>query len=201
MPASPVTSELDPLACAAFIVAAFVLAGLVQAAWLRSPLSRRLALPLDGRATFRGRRLLGDNKTLRGFAVIVPAAGAAFFLLAHVVPTGSAAGASGLWALSPGGYGLLGLWAGLGFMLGELPNSFVKRQLGIPPGGAPVRPPAKLVCFMADRLDSIAGMLAALSLLVPTPWQTWVCLLVVGPGIHWSFSLLLFALGVKAVAR
>jgi len=191
-------SEPDPLACALFLITAFILAGLVHTAWLRSRVSRPFAIPLDGGLTFRGRRLLGDNKTLRGFMGIVPAAGATFFLLAGVLTAGSSPLASALWPLSPGGYAVLGLGAGLGFMLGELPNSFVKRQLGIPPGAAPRHWLAKLPCFLVDRLDSIAGMLAVVSLLASTPWQAWIYVLVIGPGIHWVFSLLLFWAGVKA---
>lgn len=188
----------DPLASAAFIVAAFVLAGLAQAAWLRTGFSGRLAVPLDGGLTFRGRRVFGDNKTFRGFVVMVPAVGAAFLVLALLLAASPAGPSSGPWPLSPGQYGLLGLCAGFGFMLGELPNSFLKRQLGIPPGGAPADSRGRAICFLLDRLDSIAGMLLALAPIVPVPWQTWAYVLLVGPAIHWSFSLLLFLLGVKA---
>jgi CDP-2,3-bis-(O-geranylgeranyl)-sn-glycerol synthase len=190
-------SDPDPLACAAFLVAAFSLAGVAQTLWLKSPLSRRFAVPIDGGRRFRGRRLFGENKTLRGFVVMVPATGAAFFALAGLL-AGGTAGPGGPWELSPAAYGLVGVCAGLGFMAGELPNSFLKRQLGIPPGAAAFGPVARPLFFMLDRLDSIAGMLLVLGLLVATPWQTWLYLALVGPGIHWFFSLVLFALGVKA---
>jgi CDP-2,3-bis-(O-geranylgeranyl)-sn-glycerol synthase len=191
---------VDPLACAGFLVAAFVLAGAIHTLWLRSPLSRPLAVPLDGGATFRGRRLLGENKTLRGFAAIVPAAGAAFAGLAWVLGAGGTARLPGLWALGPAEYGLLGLAAGFGFMAGELPNSFAKRQLGVAPGAVPRGRLPRLACLAADRLDSILGMLAVVSLIVPTPWQVWAYVLAVGPAIHLGFSALLFAAGVKARA-
>jgi CDP-2,3-bis-(O-geranylgeranyl)-sn-glycerol synthase len=191
---------VDPLACAAFLVAAFVLSGVVHTAWLRSPLSRPLAIPLDGGVELRGRRLLGDNKTVRGFAAIVPATGATFATLAWVLGAGDATRPPGLWALGPLEYGLLGLGAGFGFMVGELPNSFVKRQLGIAPGTVPSSRLPRLACLAADRLDSILGMLATVSLLVPTPWLVWAYVLTVGPAIHLGFSALLFAAGVKARA-
>lgn len=192
-------AAVDPLACAGFLVAAFVAAGLVHTLWLRSPLSRRLAIPLDGGLTLRGRRLFGANKTVRGFVAIVPAAGAAFAGLAWALGAGDGA-AAGLWPLGTAQYGLLGLCAGLGFMAAELPNSFVKRQLGVAPGAAPRGRLARLGCFVADRLDSIVGMLAAVSLLVPTPWLVWAYVLAIGPAIHLGFSALLFGLGVKARA-
>jgi hypothetical protein len=192
-------SSVDPARAALFLMAAFVLAGLLHSAWLGSPRSRAWQIPLDAGRTFRGRRLLGDNKTIRGFAIMTPAAALSFAALA----TGAALlspGETGLWSLSILQYAALGAWAGLGFMLAELPNSFIKRQLDIAPGAAPRSPLAATACFIVDRLDSIVGMLLAVSLAVPTPWATWAWVLIVGPAIHWSFSVLLFRLGVKARA-
>lgn len=187
-------TRLDPLVCAFFLLAAFTLAGIAQTAWFASPVSRAFARPLDGGRMLRGRRLLGANKTMRGFVVMVPAAGAAFALLAAA--SGDPARA-GLWVLPTAGYALLGAWAGFGFMAGELPNSFVKRQMNILPGDAPEGRLSTALQFMVDRLDSGIGMLAALSLVVPTPAMVWVYVLVIGPAIHWSFSLVLFRLGLK----
>jgi CDP-diglyceride synthetase len=188
----------DPLACATFLIAAFVLAGLLHSAWLRASLSRRFAVPLDGGRTFRGRRLFGENKTLRGFVVMVPAAALAFLGLVLLLSAAFGELPPGLWRLSLVEYAALGAWAGFGFMLGELPNSFVKRQLNVAPGEAPRGRTAAAVSFVVDRLDSIVGMLTAVSIAVATPWATWAYVLALGPAIHWSFSVLLFRLGVKA---
>ena len=184
----------DPFACALFLLAAFTLAGVAQTAWFAAPASRAFALPLDGGLRLRGHRLFGANKTARGFVVMVPAAAAAFTLLA--LASGDPARA-GLWALTPGGYALLGAWAGFGFMAGELPNSFVKRQLDIAPGAAPRARAWTVLQFVVDRLDSGIGMLAAVSVAVHTPPMVWVYVLLIGPAIHWSFSLVLFRLGLK----
>ena len=187
---------IDPLACAAFLVVAFALAGCAQAVWLGAPTSRRLAIPVDGGWTFRDRRLLGDNKTLRGFVVMVPATGIAFLIVSFVATRT----VPGLWPLTPVEYGGLGALAGAGFMIGELPNSFLKRQLGIPPGAAAEGPVARRVFFVVDRLDSIAGVLAALALAVPVPFATAAYALIVGSVVHGGFSLVTFRLGGKARA-
>jgi hypothetical protein len=189
---------VDPLRGALFLIVAMIIAGLLHSAWLRSSLSRPLQIPLDGGRTFRGRRIFGDNKTVRGFVVIVPGAALSFAAVAAGASLAAGEVPAGLWRLSIGEYAALGAWAGLGFMLGELPNSFIKRQLDIAPGAAPGAPAAMLASFVFDRVDSILGMLIAVSVVVPTPPGIWGWVLVLGPAIHWSFSVLLFWLGVKA---
>ena len=196
MTAIPAASP-DPVACALFLVTAFVFAGFAQTAWFRSPVSRSLAVPLDGGLTWRGRRVFGENKTVRGFVVMVPAAAMAFATLATAAGD---ARLSTLWPLSTSAYAALGAWAGFGFMTGELPNSFIKRQLGIRPGDAARTSCAAFAQFLVDRLDSGIGMLAAISLAVPTPWLTWAIVLLVGPPLHWGFSVFMHHLGLKARA-
>ncbi|HSL23095.1 MAG TPA: CDP-archaeol synthase [Vicinamibacterales bacterium] len=191
--ASDALTGLDPLSCAGFLLLAFTLAGAVQTAWFAADRSRALAIPLDGGLTLRGRRLFGANKTVRGFVVMVPAASVSFAALAAAIDPA----AYGLWPLATGGYAALGAWAALGFMAGELPNSFIKRQLGIPPGAGAITRPGLALQVLFDRVDSGVGMLAAVALAVPTPWTTWATVLLIGPFIHWCFSLTMFRLGIK----
>jgi CDP-2,3-bis-(O-geranylgeranyl)-sn-glycerol synthase len=186
---------MSAAACAWFLIVAFVIAGMAQTAWFVAPLSQRLAWPIDGGATFRGRRLFGANKTVRGFVGMVPAAALAFALVAAMTRDPAAAG---LWPLPISGYLLLGACAGFGFMAGELPNSFVKRQLGVAPGDRARSPWIAPVQFVVDRIDSGVGMLIAVSLVSPTPPVTWLLVLAIGPTFHWAFSVAMFYLGLKA---
>jgi CDP-diglyceride synthetase len=187
----------DALARALFIIVAFVVAGIAHSAWLGSRLSTKLYISLDGGARIRGRRVFGDNKTVRGFVVMIPAAAAAFWVLFVAASSLAPSVAENLWPISARDYAVLGAWAGLGFMLGELPNSFVKRQLDIAPGQTPRSPVWAVVSFVVDRIDSIVGMLIAVTIVAPTPWLTWVFVLLIGPAIHLAFSVLLYRLGVK----
>src|SRR5262249_53233713 len=102
------TPTLDPLSCALFLTVAFIVAGFAHSAWLRMPASRRLLLPIDGAATFRGRRVFGENKTVRGFIVMVPAAAASFAFFHALVSRVAPSVASDLWRLDSVGYGALG---------------------------------------------------------------------------------------------
>lgn len=184
----------DALACAALLVVAFVAAGFAQTAWLGSRLSRPLAIPLDGGAMWRGQRILGDHKTVRGFLVLP---GVVALMLASLGPAATARGVA-VWPLDAVSYGVLGLAAGLGFMLGELPNSFLKRRLGVAPGATAPSGALRSALLVTDRVDSILGLLVTVSLLVPTPWVIWVLLLGPGALLHLLFSALLHLRGVKA---
>ena len=190
----------DPLHRGLFLILAFVLAGLLQSLWLKNRYSQRLAIPLDGGRMFRGRPIFGENKTLRGFVVMIPAAALSFIALAIILSLPQGATPATLWKLTPAGYAALGGWAGFGFMAGELPNSFIKRQFGILPGQAPASSLTRAICFATDHVDSIVGMLAAVTVAVPTPWTTWLWVLALGPSIHLLFSWWLFRMGIKGRA-
>ena len=190
----------DPLHCGLFLILAFVLAGVLHSLWLKNRLSQALAIPLDGGRMLRGRPILGENKTLRGFVVMIPAAALAFAVVSALLSLPQGVPPATLWQLTPTGYAALGAWAGFGFMAGELPNSFVKRQLGILPGQAPASRPTRAICFIIDHIDSIVGMLVAVTIAVHTPWTTWLWVLILGPSIHWLFSWLLYRMGVKGRA-
>lgn len=103
------------------------------------------------------RQLFGANKTWRGF-VVVPLLTAlgALLLLPGELLLGENAPIGIAWLL-PAGF-----LAGLGYMLGELPNSFFKRRLGIAPGATPERGRAFFV--LLDQLDSGIGVALAYAL-------------------------------------
>jgi hypothetical protein len=108
--------------------------------------------------------------------------------------------ATGRWALPLEVYGALGLLAGLGFMLGELPNSFVKRQLGITAGQPAPGRLTRPLFFVIDHIDSTCGVVAMLLLVVPVPAWTVAYVLAASLIVHTAFSRAAFHLGGKARA-
>ena len=140
-----------------WIALPLIASGLVHLAVMKLDLLPALRrLPLDAGRTFRGRRLFGDNKTWRGAIVTIgsttvaawalAALGACCWPLPTLVPFAAA---------HPVAWGLL---LGTGYIVGELPNSFAKRQLGIAPGAAG-HGLAGRAFWVADQLDSLIGML------------------------------------------
>ena len=187
----------EPIACACIIVLAMSAAGVVHTLWMRSAWSARFALPIDAGTTWRGRRVFGRHKTIRGFLALVPAAGATFGIVALVRDSLPGWWAAGIWDVSAASLIALGAWAGFCFMAGELPNSFYKRRLGIEPGCVPQRGWSRALCLVADRIDSTLAVLAGLWLWVPVPWLTWGLVLLLGSLAHFGFSAVLYCAGVK----
>jgi hypothetical protein len=86
----------------------------------------------------------------------------------------------------------LGLLLGLGFVIGELPNSFIKRQLDVPPGAH-----GGFWHTLADQLDSVIGALLTLSFIWVPPLRVWIVALVLGTGLHMAVNGVFVLLGVK----
>jgi CDP-diglyceride synthetase len=161
---------------------------------IRHDLLRRLRVPIDLGRTYRGRRLLGDNKTWRG--VLIMAAGASLAMASQQrcrVPV-----------LELFDYGTVNGWLcgallGAGFVLGELPNSFLKRCWGVPPGGQ-AKGPAYWPFTLLDQVDSIAGCALTLALVWPPPWRVVAAGVVLGGVAHVAFNLVFVRLGLKGRA-
>lgn len=191
------TAAPDPAGAAAFLILAMSVAGIAHVLWLRSTVATGFCQPVDCGLTLRGRRLFGDNKRWRGFLVLPVAAATSFAALGSARDWMPQWLAQGMWPLQVPQYALLGFVSGLSFMLAELPNSFLKRQLDIDPGDLAPGRGLRAAFFLADRLDSLLGMLIAVSLLVPVPALTWIWMLLVAPTVHALFSGLLYASGIK----
>jgi hypothetical protein len=182
---------------ALWLVAAIMAAGSLHVLWLKSRLSAPFRRPLDSGRHWRGRPLLGRNKTLAGLMVMPPATGLCFAAVGSLRPHLPAWLEAGTWNLPLAAYATLGFTAGLAFMLAELPNSFLKRRLGIGAGEAAPQGLRRWLLMALDRCDSTFGVLVVLTLAVPMTAATWLWVLLMGPAVHALFSLWLRILGVK----
>jgi len=181
---------------ASWMVAPVLAAGLVHVVVLKTGALRRLAVPLDGGRTLRGRPLLGPGKTWRG-VVLMPAATA----LATAVTVGLGRRLPPDRAPFPGcrvNPWLLGAVLGLGYCAGELPNSFAKRRLGIPPGGRGRR--LRWLQYVVDQTDSVAGCLVALRLVYRAGPVELALAAGLGAGVHVAVDRLMAAIGLRRPA-
>jgi CDP-2,3-bis-(O-geranylgeranyl)-sn-glycerol synthase len=168
-------------------------APILHAPVLRYDLMRALRRPLDGGRTLGGRRLLGDNKTWRGALCMV-----AGVVLATVV----------LWrwpwwrdqlphAVRASSPALVGLLIGLGTVGGELPNSFLKRRLGIAPG-ARRRSLSGAALAVLDQGDLVLGIWVALLPVWTMPvWLAAIAFVAVS-AVHAVVNVVGYAIGARA---
>jgi CDP-2,3-bis-(O-geranylgeranyl)-sn-glycerol synthase len=133
-------------------------------------------VPMDfGRSFPDGRPVFGRNKTLRGF----------FFGLA----VGTAVG---MLETAIFGYPILfGLLLSLGALTGDLVGAFVKRRIGIAPGG---------LLPVIDQVDFIVGaLLFSLSLPLETfSWELALVVLLITPPVHLLTNFAAYKLGLKS---
>ena len=175
-----------------YLIAPLVLAGVVQAAVIKRRLWPALARPLDGGRMYRGRPIFGVNKTWRG-VIVMSAASLAGTFVQHELARFGAFRTLGLVGYSTPRWLELGVALGAGYSLAELPNSFLKRRLSIPPG-ARSRHRAQ---YLADQADSALGGTLALSLFLWRAPATLALVFTVGLTLHVLMDRALYASGVK----
>jgi hypothetical protein len=169
------------------LIAPVVGGGIAQAVVIRWDLFPRFAaIPLDFGATIGGRRLFGANKTLRGALVMMIATGMCSLALFSAVSPYEPPPAFGWFGL--------GVVMGFGYIAAELPNSFVKRRLGIPPGASG----GGRVQYAIDQCDSVIGVVLALWVVTELPPADLATVGVLGVVVHVLFDLGMHRAGVKS---
>lgn len=182
----PTGAMTNQLAEGAILVAPLFVGFAVHGLCIRLGVLRELAAPV-------GRRLFGENKTYRGIVCVALGTAAGFVAINP--------GSLGL----GGGHGavrlaLLGLLVGTVAMLAELPNSFLKRRVGIAPG-AQASGMRGVLFHVLDQVDVVFGAWAVLAWVAkPTGGRLGGSLLMLYVG-HQLVSLVGYRLGMRTTAR
>lgn len=135
-------------------------------------------------------RCFGLNKTWRGFFVMPLATWPGVVLAQWLVGIFDLNGlliSHSAWKLS--------LVLGTAYCLAELPNSWLKRRLGILEGQLPKK--RKWFFLILDQADSALGCLLAYRLLFPLSLSTMVTAVSLGTMIHFLINWILFSLGLR----
>ncbi len=138
----------NKLLLAWYLMIPIILGGCVHMVIVKYNYFSRLNIPLSVSA-------FGTNKTWRGL-LMIPLLTALFALI--WLPLNKFHPPASL-PVSADECGLAGLFAGLGYSLSELPNSWIKRKLGIASGKLPDR--YRAVCILGDQADSAIGVTLA----------------------------------------
>jgi CDP-2,3-bis-(O-geranylgeranyl)-sn-glycerol synthase len=129
--------------------------------------------PLDlGKKFFDGKPIFGKNKTFRGF----------FFGLAIGIMVG-------LLESVLFGYPILfSVLSPLGALTGDLAGAFLKRRLGIAPGG---------LLPIVDQVDFVVGAILFSLPLTVMYWELAIAVLIITPPIHLFTNYLAYKLKLK----
>ena len=172
---------------AAWLVAPVLLAGLAHVVILKSGSMRRLAVPLDAGLHWHGGPIFGANKTWRGPVVMTLGTALATLLQGT------------LWrrpdTFRSRNQGLSGALIGLTYSIAELPNSFVKRRLGVPPGERSHT--LRLLQSFVDEADSVVGCLIVARFLYRPSDPDLAAAFVLGLAAHGGVDLMMHAMGLK----
>jgi CDP-2,3-bis-(O-geranylgeranyl)-sn-glycerol synthase len=120
-----------------------------------------------------GKRIFGNNKTFRGF----------FFGWAIGMLVGSIE-----YVVFPGFPILFIVLTPLGALLGDLTGAFLKRRLGIAPGG---------LLPIVDQIDFVVGALVFALPLMIIYWQLAVTVLLITPPIHLFTNFIAYKMKLK----
>lgn len=136
-------------------------------------------------------RWFGLNKTWRGFFVM-PLATWPGVVLAQYLETLFDLNTP---LLTQQSSWLLALALGLGYCLAELPNSYMKRRLGIKEGQTSDK--YKWVFIIFDQVDSAIGCMIAYRLFIPVSVTTMVLTILFGTVLHLFINVSLYQVGIR----
>ena len=176
-------------------LAPVILAGVFNMIFCKLGILRFLQIPIDGGRTLSdGNRIFGDNKTWKGFIGYV-ILGVAFTVLWGAVIKNTGLNALNFFYINHENkvsFNLMvGVLLGLAYALFELPNSFVKRRIGISPG-KPAKGVIKALFVFVDQADSIFGCALVVCLFYNLGILKYLGFVIVGAATHIVFNMLLY---------
>lgn len=146
-----------------------------------------LAVPLDFGKVFRGKPLLGKNKTLRGLIAGVFLAVAVAFIQ-YLLKDSAVFYYLTLAGLDYNNWLWIGFLMGAGAITGDAVESFFKRRLGIN-SGKPFVP--------FDQTDFVFGALVFVSIVYIPKWYVWISMLIISFILHFLTNHIAYWIGVR----
>jgi len=178
-----------------FLGSPLLLAAIAQGLCIKYDWLSRLRRPIDFGKSYKGERIFGDHKTWRGLIINVLFCSLGAIIQAWLQSKGDLP--QWLFLLDYKSQALtIGILIGFGMTVGELPNSFLKRRFGIPPGKSR-EGPLGVAFFISDQVDLTIGIWVFLFFLIrPSLWLVlWSLLLTLA--LHLAVSSVGYLLGMR----
>jgi CDP-2,3-bis-(O-geranylgeranyl)-sn-glycerol synthase len=153
------------------------------------PHTKKYEYPMDFNLTYKGQRILGENKTIRGFAVGIVTAVLFILLQKSLYDNFGLMRELSLVNYSDINIFALGFLLGFGALFGDAFKSFFKRRLNVAPGKS---------WLVFDQLDYVLGgiVFSMLYLRVETKYYLWIIFIYFI--LHFFVSFIGFRLKLKS---
>lgn len=176
-------SFLSDIGKVCFLASPVIIAGVLHMILAKLNVLSVLKVPIDRGREWRGKRIFGDNKTWRGVVLMI-----ALTMIAYEIQTWSYGASDFVRGIAYYDYSEVnsyyaGFMLGLGYILAELPNSFIKRRLNIKAGKGDDGFKGKIF-LVVDQGDSVLGCLLAMYAYWSPSLYVFFLMLVTGTGIH-----------------
>lgn len=148
---------------------------------------KALAVPLDFNKKFKGRRILGSHKTLRGLLAGIIVGIIIVFIQYQLLKIPFFASIS---ILNYNEWASIGVLMGAGALIGDLVKSFFKRRFSIKPGG-------RWIPF--DQLDYVVGALLFVSVAYVPSIEVIITALILSFLLHIIVNHIGYYLGIRKV--
>lgn len=177
-----------------------IIAGIINMIWCKSSILKKIQTPIDGGKKFKdGKRILGDNKTWKGILG---------YILFNTV-------AAIIWGIickyaNLNSYNffytnyentiyhnlLIGTLLGIAYSAFELPNSFIKRRIGIE-SGKTANGLKKYFFVFLDQADSILGCCLVVCIFYRMSIEFYLLYVLIGAITHIAFNMLLYFMKLR----
>lgn len=177
-----------------------IIGGIMNMVFTKTPVYKKLKKPMDGGRNFRdGKRIFGDNKTWAGFFSMI------IFCCISQLSEGI------ILKISDIDYRnefylrhenmlfynmIIGILLGAAYMIMELPNSFIKRRIGIPSGKTAQGITGKIF-FIIDQIDSLIGVMLILYFASGISFAKYMLYILLGGITHISVNAALYGLKIR----
>lgn len=178
-----------------------ILAGILNMLVVRKKWFRDRARPIDrGRLSGDGRPILGSNKTDLGIVTMVLCSittHVVFGILCKNILSIGRLNQLYYYHENTPVYNLfVGMAMGLVYMSFELPNSFIKRRLGIGEGQTHGGIKGRIF-LVVDQIDSLLGIIMVLAILARFDVKQYLAYLVLGGLTHFGVNLFLYKVKIR----
>jgi hypothetical protein len=176
------------------------ISGILNMVFTKTQFYQKHKSPIDGGRVLKdGKRIFGDNKTWIGFVSMVLISTCVHAASGIVVDIFYISDYNDLYAVYNNTIlynSFVGFIFGTIYMVSELPNSFIKRRLGIEAGKTD-KGIKGLVFFIIDQIDSLVGVALLIFLLSNiTLWKS-VWYIALGAITHITVNLVLYLLKLR----